>query len=120
MLSKFALFAVLASVSCTPVKEYGVADNLVGAVSECLEVDTSLCLKVIIGLQSDNYIVKTSENVILESDNVKRIVFRQWICSCISPSWDIGFEWQFNKLICSFLVNKFHILKKTKFGSKYP
>lgn len=53
MLSKFALLAVLASVCCSPVKEYGVAENLVGAVSECMDVDTSLCLKVINGLHSD-------------------------------------------------------------------
>ncbi|KOB69102.1 Osiris 9C [Operophtera brumata] len=45
MLSKFALFAILASVSSSPVKENGIAENLVGAVSECLDVDTSLCLK---------------------------------------------------------------------------
>lgn len=52
MLSKFTLFAVLASVSCTPVKEHGITENLVGAVSECMDVYTSLCLKVINGLQS--------------------------------------------------------------------
>ncbi|XP_075986855.1 uncharacterized protein LOC142983725 [Anticarsia gemmatalis] len=40
-----ALFAILASVKCGPVQENGVAENFVGAVSECIETDTSLCLK---------------------------------------------------------------------------
>lgn len=41
-----ALLAIVASVKCNPVQENGVAENLVGAVKECIETDTSLCLKV--------------------------------------------------------------------------
>lgn len=37
--------AILAIVKCGPVQENGVAENLVGAVTECIETDTSLCLK---------------------------------------------------------------------------
>ncbi|CAH0401547.1 unnamed protein product [Chilo suppressalis] len=39
-----ALFALVASVKCGPVQD-GAAENLIGAVSECIENDTSLCLK---------------------------------------------------------------------------
>lgn len=46
MWKKIALLAILASVKCNPVQENGVAENLVGAVKECIETDTSLCLKV--------------------------------------------------------------------------
>ncbi|XP_035442007.2 uncharacterized protein LOC118270511 [Spodoptera frugiperda] len=45
MWKKIALLAILASVKCNPVQENGVAENLVGAVKECIETDTSLCLK---------------------------------------------------------------------------
>ncbi|KAJ8709512.1 hypothetical protein PYW08_009516 [Mythimna loreyi] len=45
MWKNIALLAILASVKCNPVQENGVAENLVGAVSECIETDTSLCLK---------------------------------------------------------------------------
>ncbi|XP_013185066.2 uncharacterized protein LOC106130710 [Amyelois transitella] len=45
MWKNIALLAVLASVHCNPVKENGVAEKLVSAVSECIEKDTSLCLK---------------------------------------------------------------------------
>lgn len=48
MWKNIALLAILASVKCNPVQENGVAENLVGAVTECIESDTSLCLKVII------------------------------------------------------------------------
>ncbi|CAH0597871.1 unnamed protein product [Chrysodeixis includens] len=41
----FALLAFVAAVRCSPVQENGVAENLVGAVTECIETDTSLCLK---------------------------------------------------------------------------
>ncbi|XP_072935250.1 uncharacterized protein [Epargyreus clarus] len=44
MWKKVTVFALLASVHCGPV-ENGLAENLVGAVSECIENDTSLCLK---------------------------------------------------------------------------
>lgn len=47
MWSKLAVLAVLATVKCTPVPEYGAAENFVSAVSECIEKDTSVCLKVI-------------------------------------------------------------------------
>lgn len=46
MWKQIALLAIVASVSCSPVQENGVAENLVGAVTECIETDTSLCLKV--------------------------------------------------------------------------
>ncbi|XP_059050471.1 uncharacterized protein LOC131845423 [Achroia grisella] len=39
------LIALVASVKCNPVKENGIAENFVGAVSECIDRDTSLCLK---------------------------------------------------------------------------
>ncbi|CAK1541117.1 unnamed protein product [Leptosia nina] len=39
-----ASLAVLSVVCCSPV-EYGFSENIVGAVSECVENDTSLCLK---------------------------------------------------------------------------
>lgn len=39
-----ALVAI-AAVESSPI-ENGVAENFVGAVSECIESDTSLCLKV--------------------------------------------------------------------------
>ncbi|CAG4970415.1 unnamed protein product [Colias eurytheme] len=39
-----ASLAVLALVRSSPV-EYGVGENIVGAVSECIDNDTSLCLK---------------------------------------------------------------------------
>ncbi|CAG9135581.1 hypothetical protein JYU34_019209 [Plutella xylostella] len=45
MWSKLAVLAVLATVKCTPVPEYGAAENFVSAVSECIEKDTSVCLK---------------------------------------------------------------------------
>ncbi|PZC78349.1 uncharacterized protein LOC110375917 [Helicoverpa armigera] len=45
MWKKIALLAILASVKCNPVHENGIAENLVGAVKECIETDTSLCLK---------------------------------------------------------------------------
>jgi hypothetical protein len=41
-----ALFALVASVSCGPVHDSSVAENIVGAGSECVDNDTSLCLKV--------------------------------------------------------------------------
>lgn len=46
MWKKIAVWAILAVVQCSPVQESGIAENLVGAVSECIENDTSLCLKV--------------------------------------------------------------------------
>lgn len=46
MWKQIALLAIVASVRCTPVQENGVAESLVGAVTECIETDTSLCLKV--------------------------------------------------------------------------
>lgn len=39
------LLAILAAVHCNPV-DRGLEENLVGAVSECIDKDTSLCLKV--------------------------------------------------------------------------
>ncbi|XP_049880854.1 uncharacterized protein LOC126377201 [Pectinophora gossypiella] len=45
MWKKIAVLAILASVQCSPVQDSGVAENLVGAVSECIDSDTSLCLK---------------------------------------------------------------------------
>ncbi|XP_041985533.1 uncharacterized protein LOC121737867 [Aricia agestis] len=44
MWRKITFVAVLAVVQCTPV-ERGVAENFVGVVSECVENDTTLCLK---------------------------------------------------------------------------
>ncbi|XP_023950836.2 uncharacterized protein LOC112055078 [Bicyclus anynana] len=44
MWKRIALIAVLASVRCSPV-EHSIEENLVGAVSECIDKDTSLCLK---------------------------------------------------------------------------
>lgn len=38
--------AFLATVYTSPI-ENGVAENFVGAVSDCVDGDTSLCLKVI-------------------------------------------------------------------------
>lgn len=40
-----AFIAILASVYCNPVDKI-IEENLVGAVSECIDKDTSLCLKV--------------------------------------------------------------------------
>ncbi|CAB3222929.1 unnamed protein product [Arctia plantaginis] len=45
MWKKIVFLAILAAVKCNPVQVKGVAENLVGAVSECIETDTSLCLK---------------------------------------------------------------------------
>ncbi|KAG6460663.1 hypothetical protein O3G_MSEX012134 [Manduca sexta] len=45
MWKKVALLAILASVKCNPVKEHGIAENLIGAVSDCVQKDTTLCLK---------------------------------------------------------------------------
>ncbi|KAL4708507.1 hypothetical protein ACJJTC_014115 [Scirpophaga incertulas] len=39
-----ALFALVSSVKCGPVQD-GVAENVMGAVSECIDNDTSICLK---------------------------------------------------------------------------
>lgn len=47
MLGHIVVLALLATVNCGPVQESGVAENFVGAVSECIDNDTSLCLKVI-------------------------------------------------------------------------
>ncbi|XP_050357734.1 uncharacterized protein LOC126778282 [Nymphalis io] len=44
MWKKIGVLALLASVHCNPV-ERGIEENLVGAVSECFDKDTSLCLK---------------------------------------------------------------------------
>lgn len=46
MWKKIVVLAILASVQCNPVQESGIAENLVGVVTECIENDTSLCLKV--------------------------------------------------------------------------
>lgn len=46
MWKKIVFIAILAAVKCNPVQVKGVAENLVGAVTECIETDTSLCLKV--------------------------------------------------------------------------
>ncbi|XP_028177088.1 uncharacterized protein LOC114364929 [Ostrinia furnacalis] len=43
--TSIVFLALLAAVRCGPVQENGVAENFVGAVSECIESDTSLCLK---------------------------------------------------------------------------
>ncbi|XP_034837328.1 uncharacterized protein [Maniola hyperantus] len=46
MWRRIALIAVLASVNCNPMDHSSSIDeNLVGVVSECIEKDTSLCLK---------------------------------------------------------------------------
>ncbi|KAL0860888.1 hypothetical protein ABMA27_009425 [Loxostege sticticalis] len=45
ILKSIAFVALLATVRCGPVQENGVAENFVGAVSECIENDTSLCFK---------------------------------------------------------------------------
>ncbi|KAI5645730.1 hypothetical protein NE865_02397 [Phthorimaea operculella] len=45
MWKKIVVLAFLASATCSPVQESGVAENLVGVVSKCIENDTSLCLK---------------------------------------------------------------------------
>ncbi|VVC90300.1 unnamed protein product [Leptidea sinapis] len=47
MLRKLAFVAFLASVCSSPV-EYGIGENIVGVVSECIDNDTSLCLKLAI------------------------------------------------------------------------
>lgn len=44
MWKKISILALLATVNCSPVER--VEENLVGAVSECLDKDTTLCLKV--------------------------------------------------------------------------
>ncbi|XP_045455570.1 uncharacterized protein LOC123665292 [Melitaea cinxia] len=43
MWKKISILALLATVNCSPVER--IEENLVGAVSECLDKDTSLCLK---------------------------------------------------------------------------
>lgn len=47
MWKRIAILAVLATVKCNPVPDDGVAENFVGILSQCIEKDTSLCLKVI-------------------------------------------------------------------------
>lgn len=46
MWKKVAVLAVLAVVQCTPVAEKGIAENLISAVSDCVDKDTTICLKV--------------------------------------------------------------------------
>lgn len=45
MWKRIAFIAILASVYCNPVDK-SIEENIVGAVSECIEKDTTLCLKV--------------------------------------------------------------------------
>lgn len=45
MWKNIVFLAFVATVYCNPV-ERGIEENLLGAVSECIDKDTSLCLKV--------------------------------------------------------------------------